>query len=303
MMKLCFMIVTFLFVLSLWSAFADEPAKTTAPPLEKPGWKLTFHDEFDSLLLDDTYWFAAYRTGRIDHLKTLGQTTVGSAKAYGNHNAYYKIEDGILKLIIDEKLPERDARGDPAVSCLTTSDHRFLTDKPQTEKDYQLLEKFSQKYGWFETRCKTVEGSGLYSAFWLHQCDPLDQEYFPDGRRKAVGDGVVEIDIFEQLGKDAAAGLNMFCIHFTKNENPIVNMGFDPSKDFHTYAVDWKPGGVDWYVDGKMIKSYQGETPSKKMFLLIALFQLPWSGTPDPNMPYPKIFEVDYVRVYQREEK
>ncbi|MCL2743562.1 MAG: hypothetical protein FWE67_06910, partial [Planctomycetaceae bacterium] len=44
--------------------YADEPAKTTAPPLEKPGWKLTFNDEFDSPLLDDTYWFAAYRTGR-----------------------------------------------------------------------------------------------------------------------------------------------------------------------------------------------------------------------------------------------
>ena len=298
MKRLLSLAVLFFFVPFLYAA---EPAKTTAPPLEKPGWKLTFNDEFDSPLLDDTYWFAAYRTGRIDHLKKLGKTTVGSAKAYGNHNAHYKIENGILKLIIDEKLPEREKRDDPAVSCLTTSDHRFLVDKPQTEKDYQLLEKFSQTYGWFETRCKTVDGSGLYSAFWLHQCDPLDQEYHVDGRRKGIGDGVVEIDIFEQLGKDAAKGLNMFCIHFTKNESPVVNMGFDPSTDFHVYAVDWRPDGVDWVVDGKIVKSYKGETPRKKMFMLIALFQLPWSGKVSPDMQYPKTFEIDYVRVYQRE--
>ena len=53
--------------------------------------------------------------------------------------------------------------------------------------------------------------------------------------------------------------------------------------------------------DGKIVKSYKGETPSKKMFVLIALFQLPWSGKVSPDMPYPKTFEVDYVRVYQKE--
>ena len=108
--------ISFIFV-SLFIAVplleANEPN-----PVEKPGWKLTFQEEFDSPLLNDTYWYAAYRTGRIDHLHKLGKTTVGSAKAYGNHNAHYKIEDGILKLIIDEKLPERDAKGDPAVSCI-----------------------------------------------------------------------------------------------------------------------------------------------------------------------------------------
>jgi beta-glucanase (GH16 family) len=98
----------------------------------------------------------------------------------------------------------------------------------------------------------------------------------------------------------AEKGLVMFCIHFTENKDHTLQMGFDPSKDFHTYAVDWRPDGVDWYVDNKVVKSYKGETPSKKMFMLIALFQLPWSGELDPNMPYPKTFEVDYVRVYSK---
>jgi hypothetical protein len=35
---------------------ADAPI----PSLEKPGWKLTFHDEFDRPQLNDMYWYSAY---------------------------------------------------------------------------------------------------------------------------------------------------------------------------------------------------------------------------------------------------
>jgi hypothetical protein len=284
-------------VAACWlSGFGTGRGADYPPPLEKPGWTLTFHDEFDSPLLDDTWWYPAYRSGRVEYLKRQGAKTIGHAKMYANHNAHYKIENGILKLIIDENLPPRPDKGDPAVSCLCTSDHRFGAD-PQ---DVRVLDKFSQKYGWFEMRCKTVEGSGLYSAFWLHQVDPLDQEYKPDGTRKQVGDGVVEIDIFEQLGKDAVKGLNLFNLHFTKDAHHTLPMGFDPSKGFHVYAADWREDGLDWYVDGKMVCSYKGETPKKKMFVLLALFQLPWSGKLDPDTVYPKTFEIDYVRVYAR---
>ena len=37
------------------------------------------------------------------------------------------------------------------------------------------------------------------------------------------------------------------------------------------------------------------------MFVLIALFQYSgWIGTIDPELVYPKDFEIDYVRVYKR---
>ncbi|MDR2705215.1 MAG: glycoside hydrolase family 16 protein [Planctomycetaceae bacterium] len=295
------MIITVFCAVVLTNLYAADPVSpTSAPPLEKPGWKLTFHDEFDKPLLNDLYWYPAYRTGRIEYLKRLGakEINTGGAKMYHNPNAYYKIENGILKLIIDENMPPRLKKEDMAVSCLMTSDHRF----GKTTNDYQILEKFAQKYGWFEMRCKGITGSGLYSAFWLHQTDPLDQEYTVDGRRKQNSDGVVEIDIFEQFGK----GTMKFSLFFTEDAQHELSMGFDPSEDFHVYAVNWREDGVDWYVDGKVIRSYKGETPKKKMFILLALFQFPvasWAGELDPNLTYPKTFEVDYVRVYLPEEK
>ena len=52
----------------------------------------------------------------------------------------------------------------------------------------------------------------------------------------------------------------------------------------------------------KVIKTYKGPTPQEKMFILMALFQYSgWIGNVDPNMTYPRDFEVDYVRVYARD--
>ena len=264
-------------------------------PIEKPGWKLTFHDEFDSPLLNDQYWYAAYRTGRIEYLKRIGTDGL-----YHDPNALYKIENGTLKLMIDEAVPPRLKQTDAAVSCLMTSDHRFGKDA----SEYQVLEKFAQKYGWFEIRCKSIKGPGLYTAFWLHQTDPTDQEFTPQGKRKEPGDGVVEIDIFEMLGKEAESGNNNFNVHFTKDGHYQYKMGFDPSDDFHIYSMEWKEGEIYFYVDNKKVQTYKGETPQKKMFILLALFHgmhTGWVGTIPDDQAYPVVFEIDYVRVYANE--
>lgn len=300
MKRVLFYIILFFYIPSILgqhSSFQQENNESLpANPIEKPGWRLTFNDEFDSPLLNDQYWYAAYRTGRIEYLKR-----IGTEGLYHNPNALYKIKDGLLKLMIDETVPPRLKKTDAAVSCLMTSDHRFGKDVTE----YQLLEKFSQKYGWFEIRCKSVKGSGLYTAFWLHQTDPTDQEYTPQGERKKAGDGVVEIDIFEMLGKEAESGNNHFNVHFpTEGGHYQYKMGFDPSEDFHIYAMEWKEGEINWYVDNQKVQTYNDETPQKKMFILLALFHGAhpgWVGSVSDNQSYPISFEVDYIRVYARE--
>jgi hypothetical protein len=265
-----------------------------APPVEKPGWKLTFQDEFDRPQLNDMHWFPAYRSGRKEYFKRIGHPS-----RWTDHNAHYVIENGILKLRIDKKLPLRPDKSTPCVSCVQTSDHRFGA----TTKEYQILDKFAQKYGWFEIRCRMPAGSGLHSAFWLLQTNPNAQEYAPDGRRRRLGEGVVEIDIFEQLGKKAERGLIDFNVHFTKNGAYEFPSGIDLSKEFHVWALEWSEGKLVWYLDGRPIRTYEGETPQEKMFILLGLYQgaIPgWVGPPDPNMPYPRDFEIDYLRVYAR---
>lgn len=291
-LTLCFS-VTFI-------GFAQQSAQQAGSfppnPVEKPGWKLTFQDEFDRPKLNDALWYPAYRTGRKEHFKRIGI----ESRWYDN-NAHYLIEDGILKLRVDENLPFRPKKEMPCVSCIMTSDHRF----GETTETYQLLEKFAQKYGWFEIRCKTVRGvPGVYSAFWLHQTDPTDQEYTPEGVRRKIGDGVIEIDIFEQWSWREKQRTD-FNVHFTTDGHHACMLDFDPCEDFHVYALEWKEGELNWYVDNKKVYTYSGQTPQKKMFILVALFHRPdgYGGTksePD-QLTFPKDFEIDYIRVYQAE--
>lgn len=266
-----------------------------ASEAKKPGWKLTFHDEFDRPQLNDMYWYPAYRSGRKEYFKRIGKES-----RWVDHNAHYAIEDSVLKLRIAEDLPFRPDKKTHCISCLTTSDHRFGT----TTDEYQILDKFAQKYGWFEIRCKFPRGDGLMSAFWLHQTDPTKQEYTPEGVRKTVDDGVVEIDIFEQQGRyiddnESKVDLN---VHFTKEAHWLQPVPADVSGDFHVWAMEWQEGQIDWYFDDTLIKSYKGPTPQEKMFILVALFHgWVWIGDRELNLSYPKDFEIDYVRVYSRE--
>jgi len=272
---------------------AEEPA----PSLEKAGWTLTFHDEFDRPQLNDMYWFPAYRSGRKEFFKRIGHPS-----RWVDHNAHCVIEDGVLKLRIDEKLPFRPDKSTSCVSCVQTSDHRFGA----TTDEYQILDKFAQKHGWFEIRCKCPRGEGLLSAFWLHQHDPTKQEYTPEGQRKKIGDGVVEIDIIEQQGRfitDESTTVDLN-VHFTKGAHHRPKLDIDISKDFHVWAMAWQEGQVDWYLDGKVVETYKGPTPQEKMFILMALFQYSgWIGNVDPNLAYPRDFEVDYVRVYAKNDE
>lgn len=157
-----------------------------------------------------------------------------------------------------------------------------------------------------ELRCRCRRGEGLLSAFWLHQHDPTKQEYKPDGTRKKLGDGVLEIDIFEQQGRcisDGSSDVDLN-VHFTKGAHYRPKVEIDASKEFHVWAMQWEEGELSWHLDGKVIQTYRGPTPQEKMFILVALFQYPgWIGQIDPNLKYPRDFEIDYVRAFARDAK
>ncbi|NUP99328.1 MAG: hypothetical protein HUU35_05675 [Armatimonadetes bacterium] len=123
---------------------------------DRIGWRLTFEDHFERPQLDDLHWFAAYRSGRKEYFRRLGLPS-----RWTDHNGHWVVENSLLKLRIAADLPYRARPSDPCVSCVQTSDHRFGA----STAEYQVLDKFAQKYGWFECRCRCPRGEGLLSAF------------------------------------------------------------------------------------------------------------------------------------------
>ncbi|MEZ6002070.1 family 16 glycosylhydrolase [Hyphomonas sp.] len=110
------------------------------------------------------------------------------------------------------------------------------------EKPYALAEVQrlgSYGYGRYETIMRPAKGSGLVSAFFTYT-----GPYF--------GDPHDEIDI-EFVGKNPSfVELN----YFHKGEtghSARIKLPFDATEEDHLYAFDWKPEGISWYVDGKLI--------------------------------------------------
>ncbi|MDO4627865.1 MAG: glycoside hydrolase family 16 protein [Planctomycetia bacterium] len=276
----------------LW---ADSPEEKVAPI--RPGWKLVFEDTFDGVTkLDSEKWFDTYRSERLEYQELLKNPNWKSNQKFSQ--AHYVIEDGILKIRLDRDLPKRKDILSTTVSSIQTSRWTY---NPH-DKTFGTNDKFTAKYGWFEIRCRMPKGNGLHSAFWLLQKEADKQEIKLDGKRGKVGDGVVEIDIFEMLGSKVDERINYFNVHFTENGHYKYHFDFDCSQEFHTWALNWEEGRLTWYLDGKEICVYEGETPKNEMLILLGLYQnCGWTGPMDPEMPYPRDFEIDYIRVWQKE--
>jgi hypothetical protein len=57
----------------------------------------------------------------------------------------------------------------------------------------------------------------------------------------------------------------------------------------HRYAVDWRPGRVDFFVDDVMINSV-GQAPAYPMQLILGVFDFPDRARPDETrVPVPEL--------------
>lgn len=105
------------------------------------------------------------------------------------------------------------------------------------------------RYGYFESRFKVPRGAGVITAFFTYVRE--------DGTRKTWN----ELDI-EILGRDTRT--IELTVHVEgKSVNRKIDLGFDAADDFHTYAIEWRPDAVLWYVDNKLVHSVTGHLVEK----------------------------------------
>lgn len=262
------------------SGNVKKPVPEANSGIEKPGWVLTFHDEFDKPNLNTTKWYT-FDTRDV--------------------KANYFIKNGILHLRIDKQLPKV---GGKFSRCST------IRSRPvRTGKEWPNGKPFTQKYGWFETRARCPKGSGRHAAFWLMTPDKSYLKLKKDGGTRQSYDEAYEVDIFEQLGKDPFS--NVFTVHFGRpydkepgSECRTLKFSFDHSKDFHIYALEWSEKILIWYVDGKEVRR-SNKVPQEPFLIILSVHELlpgekGWTGRLDSNPSYPCDFEVDYIRVFKK---
>jgi beta-glucanase (GH16 family) len=72
---------------------------------------------------------------------------------------------------------------------------------------------------------------------------------------------------------------------------------------FHTFAVDWEPDHIVWYVDGVERRRLTANIPSNPTYLIANLSvgsPGSWAGPPNRYTVFPAQLKIDYIRVYKR---
>ncbi len=156
-------------------------------------------------------------------------------------------------------------------------------------------------YGRVEVRAKLPAGRGTWPAIWML---PSGDAY---GRWPRSG----EIDIMEHVGFDMNrihGSLHSLAHNWLTETQPTASIVVDNvDTEFHTYAIEWAPGEIRFFVDDIEYLHAQDpgtgweEWPFDQPFHLVLNVAVGgfWGGLEgiDPDI-WPQRMEIEYVRVY-----
>jgi Glycosyl hydrolases family 16 len=148
--------------------------------------------------------------------------------------------------------------------------------------------KLGRTYGRWEFRARTEKGRGFGSAILLWP----DSERFPE-------DGEIDIMEVPSETRDRAH----FVVHFGSQNKLYGTHVEDDFSEWHTFAVDWLPDRIVWYVDGveRFRVTDRNIIPRAPMHLAVQFDQGPkkdWIQAPDASTPAAFSLQVDWLRVY-----
>lgn len=254
-------------------------------------WKLIWSDEFDQPgAPDPAKW--DYETGFIRNNEAQYYTRARLENA--------RVENG--KLIIEARKEQfKNPDFDPSASSQKRPS-RSREFAEYTSASLTTRGKASWTYGRIEVRAKLPGGRGTWPAIWTLGTD-----------RQSGWPGGGEIDIMEYVGFDPGkVHANVHTAkynHVKKNGKGSQISMPDATGVFHVYGLEWSPEKLDFFVDDHKYFTYENEKSGseawpfdKPQYLILNLaIGGAWGGQKGiDDSIFPKKYEIDYVRVYQR---
>lgn len=256
--------------------FAETLRGTYTPAADD--YRLVFADEFDGGALDGAVWSPRLRVN----------------EAHGGGTCYRTdrpenicVKDG--KLVIQgNRLGEKDFQSGYAWS----------------------RDKLHFQYGLIEIRARLPRGEGIWPGFWLN-AEGLGYRVAP------------EIDVLEVFGNTPETGLSdtLHCAmhRWAKPENgghtsleglgrqsASVPYGGELADAWHTIGLQWTPEKMVFTFDGRAYFEQDITAPENACFhqpvfiILSMAVGLALIPAPHEGNEWPAVFEVDWIRLYQR---
>ena len=265
-------------------------------------WKLVFFDEFDGNSIDQTKWY-----------------TFCTECATPPNCEYARLRPG--QIYLDQNV------------VVNNGSLKLVTFK-QTSSWFGAIRNYTSgyiestiqnfKYGKYEIRCKIPNGKGFWPAFWTFGGDYYEIDVFEVAGWEP---NRIYSNIHHMYGNS-----NPPCPFSSCDDSENYLLPFNPGLNFHLYSVEWDPFFITWYIDNSPIRTvYRYFYPvlnqpvtscdiqsgnynelfifpsdQQKIIANLAIGTDPdetdptFNNAPDNSTIFPNQFEIDYIRVYQR---
>ena len=250
----------------------DNDSTDVSSP-ELPGWKLVWNDEFDGETIDTGKW--RFETG---------------GHGWGNNELQYYTDSESNSYLEDGKL---------IIQALKET---------YNGNDYTSA-RINSIDGWFfkriDVKAKLPYGIGTWPAIWMLPDDWIYGNYsWPDNG---------EIDIMEHVGSNMGyVHASIHCDaynHKDGTQKSASTFCSDVASKFHVYSIDWRLNKIDFYFDDELILTFEKSGISWEIWPFDHPFHLllniaiggSWGGSEIDNSAFPCSMEIDYVRVWEKE--
>lgn len=254
------------------AAIVDVPRAAAQVP-DVPGWRLTWHDEFDGTTLNTTNWEALDRKD-----------------SFNNEKQYYRPEQVAV------------ANGNLRITA---------TNQPLSNKQYRsglITSKALYGPGRFEARVDLPTTQGMWPAFWLN----ANQVSWPVGGEIDILENrgsqpTITSSAFHWQKDPGPCCDNA---RFLAEEYTATSEGSPVNfhAGFHTYAAEWDTDRIRYYVDGtlhftvnKRSDMSDANFSTVKNIIVNLAVGGNFGGDPNGTTVFPQTMLVDYVRVWQRQ--
>lgn len=172
---------------------------------------------------------------------------------------------------------------------ITTARNESDSVHPYVSGWIDTVGKFARTYGKVELRARFPAAAGVWYTVWGRSWS----QSFP------------EIDI-EIINRPTDPLTQVYFVNhwaappLPADERRSFVMFKQDVSELHTYTVLWKPGLLEWQIDGvtKMAATPQG-IPNLPVHWMINGWVGGWVGNPTTSTPFPNTFALDYFRVYR----
>ncbi len=245
------------------------------------GWELTWVDRFDGTGVNWDNWTAQTQANYNNEVQCY---TDDESSPQRN----YEVSDGTIKITARRM----------EIACPGLGGEQ----RPWTSGRLNGKDKAEFLYGRVEARLRflNLEG-GSWPAFWMLENRISEQPFKGDDDFvNWPNPGAGEIDVWEWYGNSGSSYItNFFNVGSCGGEfRPNYPGGVTDVTEFHTYAMEWTPDSVAFYMDDTLVVEHDMSSCSQyeePMFVLINVAMGGnLGGAIDPNLNQATM-EVDYV--------